>query len=663
MEKLQIVLSEMYEITKEMYLCVSPEYFLKEKFICYGKLYNSINEIETEKKMHLTEEGPKERIVSKNPNIESFRDKYVDEDIILYITGYIKDRMKLFIKENQDGDLQTLFLGCVLNLYYSSGLFERAGILDINIITDSLADEKTKEYVLMMEIIYLKQLTKCYKYIIENVFSSTQNEILDSIAQKIESYLYEFSYTQNEEMLKKIEEYIIPEYKYTIDFIAEILRNIDRFNYVNSIKEDDCNIEKLKAICSEYQYAHILLCMKSVEEFLVTKGENVKFMEYISILDEDIFNIAIGISQPSSLQAGWIDEGNKILCPETISKFGLGFPYVEFMSKQEYCQQINSIRLNEDSSLFYPFKLRYTKENMIKTSLKLAHRLNMARTSELKAKNDKKKIIKQFSHTYMNMRATSLYNIATELLKCEDIQYRNYGRKLLYEYTVKQNLTKDVEMLKLRFEDNVDDLYEIVTNSILSENEDGVKIGDLIDDSIIRCMVTLVHDGSNSAKRLREKFKNYDWIFIRNSFENEILLRDNQNVKEWFCKNMFKLSIEISEKWNNVVFEKESYAALLFTDIISELIINIFKYADKTQNIEFKFGFIDDKYLTVETQNYIDDVREKVMENGYGLQSEAEILRILNELKEEPLTIKTDKNVFEVQFKINIKLFSKESGE
>lgn len=63
-------------------------------------------------------------------------------------------------------------------------------------------------------------------------------------------------------------------------------------------------------------------------------------------------------------------------------------------------------------------------------------------------------IIRQFSHTYMNMRATSLYDIAMKLLKNPDKQYRNYGRKILYEYSVKRNLTKDVEMLKLRFEDN-----------------------------------------------------------------------------------------------------------------------------------------------------------------------------------------------------------------
>ena len=60
-----------------------------------------------------------------------------------------------------------------------------------------------------------------------------------------------------------------------------------------------------------------------------------------------------------------------------------------------------------------------------------------------KALDDKTKVIRQFSHTYMNMRATALYNIATELLKNEDAVYRNYGRKLLYEYSVKKNLTKD----------------------------------------------------------------------------------------------------------------------------------------------------------------------------------------------------------------------------
>lgn len=661
--KLQIVLEEMYKITEEMHSCIhsydleTP--FLKGKYLCYGKLYDSVDEIKMEKREKFDGQGT--YMMPKKPDnlFElDFRNKYVDREIVLHIKEYINERINLFIRNNQDGDVQTLFLGCVFNLYYSIGLFDRCGILDLREVIDSIADKKTREYVVAMEKIVLQQLYHSFwSWCDRKMFSD----------EGVNEYLQLYLNTRNEEYLERIKESINPNFEVAKGFVEEYVKEWNRFS---ELKNENYSLEMLQQICPEYQYANLLLSIYSLESYFQSKGEKNEFTKYAKILDERIFDISVGVKKPSSLKVSIEDGKLQTIHPESFSRFGFGLPYVEFISKNEYYESLKLIDDYEISyedmrkcvAICYPYEIKSDKVEMIVCSLKLAYNLDKSKESELKAKEEKKKVIKQFSHTYMNMRATSLYNIATELLKNEDKQYRNYGRKLLYEYSVKQNLTKDVEMLKLRFEDNIEDLYEIIANSILTAENEGVRIGDLIDDAIIRCMVTLVHDGSTSAKRLREKFENYDWISIRNNFENDILLSDNRDVKKWFNCNMFSINIAIGNDWEKIIFEKDSYAALLFVDILSELLINIFKYADKSELVELEFTNLGDEFMILSARNRIGKYGEMKEESGYGLQSEAEIIKIINEVngkKVDPLKVKSSNGEFEVQFRISKNLFLK----
>lgn len=670
--KLKIILRQMYEVTMRLHdyiNCGCARY--KDGYLSYGKFYPKIEDIEFVEEsylMDITETSSlmdimetKKHIVPKAPynaGAIDFRHKNVDLEVAQCAKKYIINCVNEFCKKYQDGDLQTLFIGCILNLYYSSGLFDRNGCFCVEDITEGITDAVTIQYIGVMEKLMMKEVFSYFHYLCDmRLFTDGK------VNRLVDLYLKE----KKEEYLNEILEYINPDFEDVYDFVKEIIKGWEKFVSLEQ-KYGETNSGLLQELCSinsEYQYANLLLCLDYVKDYIDSKGEEDGFTLYIDKLDKDIFEVAIGKEKPSTLEFELRDGKVRTVHPMSFSTFGYGFPYMEYYDRHDFFaniinegteRKISGSNLKKGVCSYYPKKVGINIDDSAKLALGLAR----AKKDREKAIYEKKRVIQQFSHTYMNMRATSLYNIATELLKNEDKVYRTYGRKLLYEYSVKKNLTKDVEMLKLRFEDNEQELYKRIADSILTkEQSDGVRIERLVDDAVVRCMVTLLHDGGNSANKLRTRFENFDLKEIRNNFENEVLLADNKNVREWFRQNMFDLECSVSDKWRSVLFEEDSYAALLFTDIISELLTNIFKYADKSRAATLEFR--DEKdYMLLVAKNYMKDNVEDNKEGGYGLKAETEAVKVINEIngvKEKAVKTSVEDGMFTVEFRIVKKLF------
>lgn len=663
--KYKILMESMYDVTEEMNKCIfsygDKSKAFNGKILCYERLYNSRDQIEfVEKEVRLSNglkivKFPK---VPDNLSEMDFRCQEVSDDVVNYMVAYLKNYIEKFLAQNRDGDLQTLFIGCILNLYYSCGLFDRCGILEIKSIREELfADDKTKEYACIQEQMHLKEIHYSFW------FWCGKHLFMDEVV--VDEYLQVFLENYNRDLLEKIIGKINPKFAIASNFVREYIKAWNVFTKYNTDKDF---IHELLELCPNYQYANLLLSIFSLQDFLNSKGKNNNILKYIKLLDKEICDVSLGLGQPSSLEIDYSKMATKH--PESLSMFGLGLPYTEFISENEFFGEfinfedfvLTTKNMRNCMSICYPNKIHNDKEDIITSTLATAIELEEAQKRELKAKEDRHTIVRQFSHTYMNMRATSLYNIAMELLKNPDKQYRNYGRKLLYEYSVKQNLTKDIEMLKLRFEDNEEELYKIISDSILSINDSGVGIDELLDEAIVRCMVTLVHDGSTSAKKLRERFVGFDLISIRNAFENEILLSDDVNVQEWFCNNLFSINVEIDESWKKVVFERDSYAALLFINILSELLTNIFRYADFSKEVKVEFRQDNDSVMIVSSKNYVLDNNKFSEGSGFGLKAEADIFNALNKHDCEdinPIIIKNEDEKFGVEFQVSKKLFEK----
>lgn len=667
--KIEKVLEEMYNISETMHSCVNGYRTVGDKFLYYGKICENGCEVERETGDVLVlgriqdtyYKKPKERVID-------FRNENVDKEIAAFAKNYIVERVNSFCKDNRNGDLQTMLIGCVLNLYYTSGLFDRMGRLSIEEITQYIIDSKTKEYVMCQEKLILSIVGSYFFSLCgKGLFSGEEASGL------LKLYLASNSCEEKDQNLKKLLAEINPKAKRAIDFAERIIQSYDLFEKL--MNKGETILKELYAKETSYQYAKVLMCIDGIKKFMESDscGGNLSFLEYSESFEEKLFDIAIMGKRPSTYKSKF--EKGRIVTehPEIFSVFGLGIPHIECKTIEELVHEkiiepvdeidvcdSNYIRKGLEAAIGLP-RVILVSDDRVSKPIRLALELNKSKKERDKALEDRKKVVNQFSHTYKNMRATSLYNIAMELIKKEETEFKNYGRKLLYEYSVKKNLTRDVEMLTLRFEDRKQELCDKIKSSIILETEDGVSIEKIINDALIRCMVTLVHDGGQRAKRLRARFDNYDWIEIRNNFEQDILITENKNVIEWFKQNMFCMDYEISELWKTIIFEDDSYAALLLTDILAELMVNIFKYADKTQPVKFEFTESENNMLIV-AKNYINKNVVKDNEGGYGLEAEGDTIQVLNEMngsEEEAMEIKCENGMFVVGIRIDRKVFRK----
>ena len=291
-----------------------------------------------------------------------------------------------------------------------------------------------------------------------------------------------------------------------------------------------------------------------------------------------------------------------------------------------------------------------------------------SKNDELKqAQEEKKEIIDDFSHRYKNMKATSLHNVANSLLEMESETLKQYGRTILLEYGIKESLRKEVDILKLYFEDNIGELKKRIQDSIFPKSsKECHSIYDIIDNSIKKCMITLVYDGDDDPLAIRAIcFKDYDLISISNSFEKDILFKENVDVIKWFSENIAKLDVGISDYWKQIFCKKYSHSDNIISDLLVELIMNDFKYADKKQPITIELTE-DDNFIIIKSENT--PVKDKTNIPSYknGIKTQNKLLNVLNrtEHKVDDSIIYGEKDgKFSIEIKLSKKMFEIKKDE
>ena len=293
------------------------------------------------------------------------------------------------------------------------------------------------------------------------------------------------------------------------------------------------------------------------------------------------------------------------------------------------------------------------KENSSPQESAIADAVNKRIISENnRLKEEKKSIINSFSHTYKNMRATSLLEVANALLATGDENLMRHGRTLLLEYSTKQTLTKDVELLQLRFEDENDKLQKKIRESMYSSSSSFEPLGieRLISDAFKRCLITLFHDvkyGNAMRKGFREAANcSLKLKTLCERFEREALFESDVDVFEWFVKNMIPIKSDFSSSWKKLQFEKDNYAAVMITGLLAELTANMFKYADKSKNISYSFDETEDR-LIISIKNNIATRIERSADGGKGLIATSETFRLLNKagnINEEAINTDIESN-------------------
>lgn len=250
-----------------------------------------------------------------------------------------------------------------------------------------------------------------------------------------------------------------------------------------------------------------------------------------------------------------------------------------------------------------------------------------------KAQEDKKQIIAEFAHTYGNMQATTLQDIGTQLLSVDDDLLHEWGRKIMVEYAIKQNLTKEIEMLKFQFKDKTSDLLKMLRQTIVSS--DGLTVYELVSDALQRCFMALLYGETNSDKSRRKLFFGTEQYAqqreaLQESFDEDVLI-NGIDMLSWMKQNQtLKMSVDISGVWETLRFENGGYTALLLTNWIAELLTNAMKYADKSETIKLSFTQ-QDIALCIGISNSIDLATKNTHGNQHGISSISANIARLNQ--------------------------------
>lgn len=264
----------------------------------------------------------------------------------------------------------------------------------------------------------------------------------------------------------------------------------------------------------------------------------------------------------------------------------------------------------------------------------LNRELNETKERLEKESKEKKAIVQEFSHTYGNMKATGLYEIAQTLIKTTDLEYKKLARRLLLEYGNKQDLTKDVYMMKLKFEKNFSELQQLIRyskkkNDIIVEY---VDIYGIISSALKRCLMRIFYDGGDlEAGIIRKELKALVQSLnaLRDSFEEEVIFNEYDCMR-WFEKNIHKFNTNISEEWEKICLLRNSYGEVFLTSIFTELFINLLKYADKLKPIYLQLGISEESrdYLQIVQRNT--PISNITSISGVGLSSKNEVLKLVN---------------------------------
>ena len=266
----------------------------------------------------------------------------------------------------------------------------------------------------------------------------------------------------------------------------------------------------------------------------------------------------------------------------------------------------------------YSFELEKILSDLIYTLSQINNDLEITNKKLYLAQEDKKDIIAEFAHTYGNMQATTLQDIGTELLSVDDELLHEWGRKIMVEYAIKQNLTKEVEMLKLQFEDQSSKLIQKMKDSLTSCN--GKTITSLVSDALQRCFMSVLYGETRSDKSKRKLFfGSEDNIEMRealqDSFEQSVLVGEEDMLKWLNKKSILDIPLSISGIWKTLCFDDGGYAALLITNWITELLTNAIKYADKSKPISMSFSQENDMLIIT-----ISNIKEQSAVNIHGTQ-------------------------------------------
>ena len=128
------------------------------------------------------------------------------------------------------------------------------------------------------------------------------------------------------------------------------------------------------------------------------------------------------------------------------------------------------------------------------------------------------------------------------------------------------------------------------------------------------------------------------------------------NPVTWFRENIAtKFEVNISLFWKEIFFKKHDYADNVISDLLTDILMNALKYADKTQNIQFDLDE-DDNFMIIRSRNTTVKDKTNIPSSGIGLESQNDLLNVLNKAEtnlNNSITFEESDGIFSIEVRIS----------
>lgn len=280
---------------------------------------------------------------------------------------------------------------------------------------------------------------------------------------------------------------------------------------------------------------------------------------------------------------------------------------------------------------------------------------------------EKDEIVKDFTHTYNNMKTTQLYKLVRALLSHENAEDRQLGRIALLEYTRKEKLTKNVYMMNLKYEHSTELLRNIIHESCSNQYNDTHNIQDIINQALLACLISAFYDINKGNTRLMQKNISQLWQDIRPKiidFEKDVIYNNN-NCINWLSRNGIVINIKTSPLWGELHFIPNGYAEVFLCDILTEFFVNFIKYSNIKKNAFLEFQGNTDS-IQIKMINYLPEDRILTSNSRIGISAIGKMLHVLwgdrRDSNVERITTYYKQNVFTTSISLPTHVFYKEDS-
>ena len=222
--------------------------------------------------------------------------------------------------------------------------------------------------------------------------------------------------------------------------------------------------------------------------------------------------------------------------------------------------------------------------------------------------HEKDTMVRDYMHTYSNMKADALYDIAQLLLKRNNPEDKRNGRELLLEYALKKELSNSVYMMQLMYKNSVEDLKKMIKKSLVSAEDDHENISDVLNKSLLQCFINIFYGNhSDKTDKMAENLKKiWGKTFLedkREQFEQQFMEADFDCLA-WLSREGINFTCEQEPVWKKVFLEREGFSSTFLKIIFDELCVNVFKYGDLKKEIRLRLSQNESNDLVISFENH-----------------------------------------------------------